>query len=226
LAMNGLHIDTAGYPYYDPREAMDTAEKHLREYCAGHCPAKMHSRVVTIDGTPAQGILATAKEMQADMLVMGTRANRGVDKWLHGSVAEAVLRAASIPVVVVGPHARRWAASGLPIKSLLFATSLKGPVTDKENAKLTLKWTERVGGHMTLLHVLPERHKDKLAQEQVFRTRTQDLHALLPEDAFQALRGYRNPNRPRQSRDSCCGRSLRPDYAGSFAHASTWTTGA
>jgi hypothetical protein len=136
------------------------------------------------------------------------------------------LRAASIPVVVVGPHARRWAASGLPIKSLLFATSLKGPVTDKENAKLTLKWTERVGGHMTLLHVLPERHKDKLAQEQVFRTRTQDLHALLPEDAFQALRGYRNPNRPRQSRDSCCGRSLRPDYAGSFAHASTWTTGA
>jgi len=179
-ALNGFNVDLAGYPYYDPRDAIGAAEKHLQGYCANHCPSRIQSKVVAIDGTPAEGILATAKQISADAVVMGTRANRGVDKWLHGSVAEAVLRSSPIPVVTVGPHARQWAASGLPIKSVLFATSLKGRATDADNAKLTLKWAQRLGGHLTLLHVEPGKLKDGPAQEKDY----QELLALLPEDAF------------------------------------------
>ena len=65
---------------------------------------------------PADGILAMATQVKADLLVMGTSCNRGVDKWLHGSVAEQVLRSSSIPVITVGPRARYIAASGRPIK--------------------------------------------------------------------------------------------------------------
>jgi nucleotide-binding universal stress UspA family protein len=183
-ALNGFSIDLAGIPYYHPAEAIAAAKEQLQASCCRPCAAKVHSEVMAIDGTPADGILATAREIQADLLVMGTRCNRGLDKWLHGSVAEEVLRSSPIPVVTVGPHARRDAAAGKPIKSILFATSLKAHATDAVNLGLIYKWIERLHGHLTLLHVTPDKYKHKLTQDQNSRTREDELHALLPEDAF------------------------------------------
>ena len=183
-ALNGFSIDLAGIPYYRPDDAIAAAKAHLRAACCQPCAAKVQSEVVAIDGTPADGILATARAIQADLLVMGTRCHRGVDKWLHGSVAEEVLRSSPIPVVTVGPHARRAAAAGKPIKSIVFATSLKAQATDAVNVNLIYKWIDRLHGHLTLLHVAPDEHKHNLAQEQNCRAREDELHHLLPEDAF------------------------------------------
>ena len=182
--LNGFSIDLAGIPYYHPAEAIAAAKEQLQASCCQPCAAKVHSEVMAIDGTPAEGILATAREIQADLLVMGTRGYRGLDKWLHGSVAEEVLRSSPIPVVTVGPHARRTAAAGKPIKSILFATSLKAQVTDTVNVGLIYKWIERLHGHLTLLHVAPDDRKHELAQEQNCKAREDELHHLLPEDAF------------------------------------------
>jgi nucleotide-binding universal stress UspA family protein len=183
-ALNGFSVDLAGIPYYHPDEAIAEAKAQLRACCCQPCAAKVHSQVMVIDGTPAEGILATAREVQADLLVMGTRSYRGLDKWLHGSVAEEVLRSSPIPVVTVGPHARRTAAAGRPIKSILFATSLKAQGTDAVNVGVIYKWIERLQGHLTLLHVAPDEHKHKLAQEQNCRVRESELLHLLPESAF------------------------------------------
>jgi nucleotide-binding universal stress UspA family protein len=182
--LNGFTIDLAGMPYYHPGEAMDAAKKHLQAACCLPCSAKIHSEVRAIDGSPGEGILATALETQADLIVMGTRAYRGLDKWLHGSVAEEVLRSSPVPVVTVGPHARKMAAAGKPIKSILFATSLHAKPTDAENLHLIYQWVERLHGHLTLLHVAPDNHKDPLAQERNCQARERELHTLLPEDAF------------------------------------------
>ena len=54
---------------------------------------------------------------------------------------------------------------GNPIKSIVFASSLKAQVTDAVNVGLIYKWIERLHGHLTLLHVAPDEHKHKLAQE-------------------------------------------------------------
>jgi nucleotide-binding universal stress UspA family protein len=183
-ALNGFSIDLAGIPYYHPAEAIAAATAQLQAACCHTCAAKVRSEVVAIDGTPAEGILATAREVQADLLVMGTRGHRGLDKWLHGSVAEEVLRSSPIPVITIGPHARRTAAAGKPIKSILFATSLKAQATDTVNVGLIYKWIERLHGHLTLLHVAPDEHKHKLAQQQNCSARTDELHHMLPEDAF------------------------------------------
>ncbi len=144
--MNGFSVDLAGFPYYDPREALVAAKDQLEESCARACPTKIQSQVVAMDGTPGDGILSTARQVQADLLVMGTRAYRGMDKWLHGSVAEEVLRSSPIPVITVGPHARKAAAAGGPIKSIIFATSLKAQSTDVANVSLIYKWIERLHG--------------------------------------------------------------------------------
>ena len=184
-AMNGFTVDLAGSPYYDPRDALADATAQIRAACCRPCAAKVKTEVVAIDGTPADGILQTAKQVHADIVVMGTRGYRGLDKWLHGSVAETVLRQSPVPVVTVGPHARRAAATGRPIKSILFATSLKAQVTDAVNVGLIFKWIERLHGHLTLLHVAPDQHKHKVAQQESRRACEHELRALLPEDAFE-----------------------------------------
>jgi nucleotide-binding universal stress UspA family protein len=182
--MNGFSIDLAGFPYYRPGEAMEAARKQLEAACCRPCAAKIHHQTVAIDGSPGEGILATAVEVQADLIVMGTRCYRGLDKWLHGSIAEQVLRGAPIPVITVGPHARKAAAAGLPIKSILFATSLQGESTDAVNLQLIFRWIKRLQGHLTLLHVAPDSHGEPLARERTCQTRELQLRQLLPEDAF------------------------------------------
>jgi nucleotide-binding universal stress UspA family protein len=183
-AMNGFSIDLAGIPYYHPGEAIAAATAQLEAFCTNTCTARHRSDVVVLDGTPADQILAMAAQSNADLLVMGTEGHRGVDKWLHGSVAEAVLRASPIPVVTVGPNARKNAALGRPTRSILFASSLKAHATDAVNVDVVMKWTERLGGHLTLLHVMAESHKDKLAQEKSVHATEAELHAFLPEDVF------------------------------------------
>jgi nucleotide-binding universal stress UspA family protein len=181
-AWTGFTADLAGNPYYNPAEALDAATAYLKAVCCRECAARVKSEVIAIDGSPAEGILSLAKQVEADLLVMGTSSNRGMDKWLHGSVAEQVLRSSPIPVVTVGPRARSAAAAGRPIKSILFATSLQAAST--EAVDLVLKWTERLQCHLTLLHVLGDQQKGTLAQERNCKDREAQLRSLVPEKAL------------------------------------------
>jgi nucleotide-binding universal stress UspA family protein len=53
------------------------------------------------EGEPATEILRAAREIQPDLIVMGTHGRRGLARFLMGSVAEAVLRKAPCPVLTV-----------------------------------------------------------------------------------------------------------------------------
>ncbi|MGB8907749.1 MAG: universal stress protein [Candidatus Cybelea sp.] len=55
----------------------------------------------TRNGAPAFELLRYADGFAADLIVMGTHGRRGLKHFLLGSVAEVVLREASIPVLVV-----------------------------------------------------------------------------------------------------------------------------
>ncbi|HXX69353.1 MAG TPA: universal stress protein [Polyangiaceae bacterium] len=52
-------------------------------------------------GSPWEEILQEAKELGADLIVLGTHGRQGLPRALIGSVAERVLRMASIPVLTV-----------------------------------------------------------------------------------------------------------------------------
>ena len=56
---------------------------------------------VVKEGDYAENILQTAKEMKADMIVMGTHSRKGLDKVLLGSVAENVLHHTTIPLFII-----------------------------------------------------------------------------------------------------------------------------
>lgn len=52
-------------------------------------------------GSPAQAILDIARDEGYDLIVMGTHGRTGVGRWVMGSVAEKVVRAAPCPVLTV-----------------------------------------------------------------------------------------------------------------------------
>jgi universal stress protein A len=53
-----------------------------------------------VEGAPFQMIIDTAKDNEADLIVMGTHGRTGLTHVLMGSVAERVVRMAPCPVLV------------------------------------------------------------------------------------------------------------------------------
>ncbi len=61
---------------------------------------KVETRVVEAK-SPWRGILETATQLGADIVVMGSHGRRGLEKLVLGSVAQRVLSHAHLPVMVV-----------------------------------------------------------------------------------------------------------------------------
>jgi nucleotide-binding universal stress UspA family protein len=55
---------------------------------------------------PTQGIVGFLGEQSSDLVVLATHGRDGVERWLDGSVAEAVFRRTVIPTLFIAPGAR------------------------------------------------------------------------------------------------------------------------
>ena len=76
----------------------------------------LRARVHVALGAPAEEILAAAKMTGADLIAIATHARSALGRLVFGSVAETVLHAASIPVLMIRmtttPHEGRLDRSG------------------------------------------------------------------------------------------------------------------
>jgi nucleotide-binding universal stress UspA family protein len=72
--------------------------EHVQERVAA---AGLRAEVVLEQGDAADRLLAVAAERQADLIVMATHGRSGLRRWVLGSVAERVMRAASVPLLLV-----------------------------------------------------------------------------------------------------------------------------
>jgi len=92
-----LHV-TEPSPYdgrwESPDECLKEADQTLRDACI---PAAIEHR----KGDPSEEILKAAEEKEADLIAMTTHGRSGPSRWVFGSVAANVLRAASTPLLVV-----------------------------------------------------------------------------------------------------------------------------
>ena len=69
-------------------------------------------KITILQGDPARRVLGLANRRRPDLLVVGTHGRKGLKRALLGSVAEAVVRSAEIPVLVArGP--------AVPVRSIL-----------------------------------------------------------------------------------------------------------
>lgn len=62
-------------------------------------------RTILMTGSPAMSIVAAAKKLKADVIVMATHGRTGLTHLFLGSVAERVVRTAQCPVLTVRGHA-------------------------------------------------------------------------------------------------------------------------
>ncbi|EPR44660.1 UspA domain-containing protein [Desulfovibrio sp. X2] len=76
-----------------------TMAKFLEEHFQG---VQAKGEVVT--GYAAEEILNQAKQDKVDLVIMGTHGRKGIDRILFGSVAEKVVKSASMPVLTVRPE--------------------------------------------------------------------------------------------------------------------------
>jgi len=79
--------------------AEQTMGQFIQDNFAG---VTVSGKVVT--GYAAEEILNTAKEENADMIIMGTHGRKGIDRILFGSVAEKVVKSAIQPVLTIRPN--------------------------------------------------------------------------------------------------------------------------
>ena len=80
--------------------------------------------IVVRPGLAADQILAFLHERDVDRIVMGTHCPGPIGKLLVGSVAEAVLRTANVPVCIIGPDVVDGKYRNFATSTILCAVSL------------------------------------------------------------------------------------------------------
>jgi nucleotide-binding universal stress UspA family protein len=146
--------DAAGMPYYDREGAFSIAMNMLQPWCERARKLGFSCEPVVREGHPtAQEINSAVRQRHADRLLLGTRSRSKFGKLLLGSVAEQVLRSASLPVFTIGPEAHLPAENNDHIPTVLFATSLGEG--HHAGAALASQIAASQQGKLIMLHVLP-----------------------------------------------------------------------
>ena len=77
------------------------AHEYLERIAVGVRESGIPVRAITVEGHPHKEIVRFAEAEQVDLIVMCTRGHSGLSRWLMGSVADRVVRGASVPVLLV-----------------------------------------------------------------------------------------------------------------------------
>jgi nucleotide-binding universal stress UspA family protein len=116
--------ETAGIRYYDYAAAARTERHQLEPLAERVRAAGVSCEVVVRPGLAADQILNYTRERAIDRIVMGTHSPGPIGKLLVGSVAEAVLRSASVPVSIIGPDVLDGSSRNFATRTILCAASL------------------------------------------------------------------------------------------------------
>ncbi len=154
LQFGEFTTDAAGIPYYDREGAFSIAMGMLEPWCERARKLSLSCEPVVRNGhSAAQEIISAVRQLHADRLLLGTRSRSKLGKLLLGSVAEQVLRSASLPVFTIGPEAHPPSENKDHPPAVLFATSLgEGHYA---GAALACQIAASQQGKLILLHVLP-----------------------------------------------------------------------
>jgi len=82
-------------------EAAIFAREYLDRVAAGVQELGITVQKVIIGGRPHYQIIQYAETNQVDLIVMSTRGQSGLSRWLMGTVSDRVVRGANVPVLMV-----------------------------------------------------------------------------------------------------------------------------
>ena len=85
----------------DIERSKNKTREQLEEYVKKHVANGARWRAIVADGLPAEAIVRVAEAEGADLIAVGTHGRGGLQRLFMGSVAEAVMREAKMPVLTV-----------------------------------------------------------------------------------------------------------------------------
>ena len=101
--------------WYDAGGSLDRAKEELTEHYSQLTEriskqlkqAGLSVETIVRDGSPKQAIVATAKDWNADLIVMGSQGHSGILGLLLGNTAQSVMSHSECPVEIVPPRHKR-----------------------------------------------------------------------------------------------------------------------
>jgi nucleotide-binding universal stress UspA family protein len=171
-----------------PTDSWKTIEERLRRASAGFPSERLKLR--SVRGWPPAALLELAGPRRADFMVMGTHGYSGLDRLLTGSVSEAVVRRAHIPVLAVPER-----------KGVARVARVLAPWNGRPYATRALRWAREMARSLSatldVLHVKEaglEQESDEALEKNLvallgagcdwtLRTRKGDARALIVAEA-------------------------------------------
>jgi nucleotide-binding universal stress UspA family protein len=121
------HLPLPGIPathgvdyHYAERVQQALTDEIAQELRAGKVEGRVHFYVHTRIGKPAEEILSLAREVGADLIILGSKGITGIERLVLGSVSEKVVREAGCTVEVARPKT-------YPFVNLLEIVDAKAP---------------------------------------------------------------------------------------------------
>ena len=136
-------------------EIEQKANAHYTEYLEGvraRLGADVKVETHVIAGNASEEILKAAETTQARLLVIGTHGRSGVSRWVYGSTAGRLVREATVPLVVVGPHALQRPAAEVALKHIL--VPLDGSSLSEAALPVAMELATALGARLTLVRVV------------------------------------------------------------------------
>jgi nucleotide-binding universal stress UspA family protein len=170
--------ETSGIRYYDYAAAARTEKQQLEPLAQQVRKAGVQCEVVVRPGLAADQILAFTREREIDRIIMGTHSPGPIGKLLVGSVAEAVLRTAKVPVFIVGPDVVDGSCRNFATHAILCAASLHdaSSVVVPFAAELAAQHKAR----LILQHVIRPQERAEIMARRSLDEIEKDLMTLVP----------------------------------------------
>jgi nucleotide-binding universal stress UspA family protein len=172
--------ETSGIRYYDYAAAARAEIQQLDPLAELARRAGIKCEVIARPGLAADQILAFLRERPVDRIVMGTHCPGPIGKILVGSVAEAVLRNASVPVFIIGPDVVDGAYRNFATRTILCAVSLI------ESSYVIASFAAEVAAHhnarLVLQHVIRPQDRAAVLADQTVEEIETDLLNLIPRE--------------------------------------------
>lgn len=116
----------------------------------------------------------------ADIIVVGTKGDSGIEKAALGSTAETIFRSSTVPVLTVGPFCHLTDKSAFSVKTVLYATDFSS------GAKIALQYgvsiARKFDADLIMLHVKDD-HDVPFSFERAMASQgpLEKLHELAPD---------------------------------------------
>jgi nucleotide-binding universal stress UspA family protein len=172
--------ETSGLRYYDYAAVARVEMQILQPLAERVRAAGIRCEVAVRPGLPADQILAFLREREVDRVVMGTHSPGPIGKLLVGSVAEAVLRTARVPVYIVGPDVVDGEYRRFATRTILCAVSMQeaSHIVAEFAADLAAQHSAR----LVLQHVIKPQERHEVLAGRTIDQIEADLLELVPAE--------------------------------------------